>query len=63
MIANHFAIVYVAGCKRKMLLLTMHLLYTPDNEIEVSGDLNVGHLEKVDTSDTVKYASDEVIDI
>lgn len=39
-----------------------HLLYTPDNEIEVSDDLNVGHQEVV-TSDTITYASDEFIDI
>lgn len=26
-----------------------HLLFPPDNEIEVNGDLNVGHQEKVVT--------------
>lgn len=40
-----------------------HLLYTPDNKIEVSGDLNVGHQEEVVTSDTITYASDVFIDI
>lgn len=40
-----------------------HLLYTPDNDIEVSGDLNVGHEEEVVSSDTITYASDEFIEI
>lgn len=39
-----------------------HRLYTPDNEIEVSWDLNVGH-EEVVSSDTITYASDEFIEI
>lgn len=42
MIANHFSIVYVTGCNA----VVRHLLFPPDNEIEVNSALNVGHQEK-----------------
>lgn len=41
-----------------------HRLYTPDNEIEVSGDLNVGHQEEVHvvkeivTSDAIRNGAE-----